>query len=501
MDLQQYLHAVRTYWWAVALPVVVAVSFGVYSASKAEPEYRASVTFFVATSSETDTQAAVQGDEFAQRRVNSYVELLSTDRLAGKIIEASGLELTPGQVRAMISASTDVDTVLLTATITQSSRELVSRVGQAVSTEFVELVDEVENQGPGPASVNLQVVSGPDVSVLPPRRALAVAIPGALGVVAGLGLAWLLELRDKTIRSEAQLGALHPVPVLGMIPGDRSLRDAPRQRQLPVSTGGTEAFRQLRTNLEFIDVGSRLQILVVTSSVAGEGKTTTVTNLGAALVAAGKRVLIIEADLRRPSLNGYFGATNRLGLTDLVIGHADVDDALYPVGFNGLTLLPSGQLPPNPAELVGTDAMVDLLEHLRDRFDSILIDTPPLLPVTDAAVLAAHADGVLVVARAGKTTRHQLLLAMRSLQAVGARVLGTVLNVAPSRRGSAYTSYWRTGAAGPAADPAGAEGEVLPDPRAMDGPGVPGVPGDSRRNGAPLHVARHAPQAYRDEPR
>jgi tyrosine-protein kinase len=336
-------------------------------------------------------------------------------------------------------------------------------------------------------------VSGPDVSVLPPRRALAVGIPGVLGVIAGLGLAWLLELRDKTIRSEAQLGALHPVPVLGMIPLDRRLRDAPRQRQLPVSTGGTESFRQLRTNLEFIDVGTRLQIIVVTSSVAAEGKTTTVTNLGAALVAAGKRVLIIEADLRRPSLNGYFGASRTLGLTDVVVGHAEIDDALQPVGFNGLTLLPSGQLPPNPSELVGTDAMVDLLESLRDRFDSIIIDTPPLLPVTDAAVLAAHADGVLVVARAGKTTRHQLMLAMRSLQAVGARVLGTVLNIAPSRRGSEYTSYWRTGGGGAAAEPPGAEGEALADPHAVEG--------DSRRNGAPLHAARQAPPAYRDEAR
>ena len=491
MDLQQYLHAVRTYWWAVALPLVVALAFGVYSASKAEPEYRASVTFFVATSSETDAQAAVQGDEFAQRRVNSYVELLSTDRLAGKVIEASGLDLTPGQVRAMISASSDVDTVLLTATITQSSRELVSRVGQAVATEFVELVDEVENQGPGPTSVNLEVVSGPDVSALPPRRALAVGIPGVLGLVAGLGLAWLLELRDKTIRSEAQLGALHPVPVLGMIPLDRRLRDAPRVPQVPVSTGGTESFRQLRTNLEFLDAGTPLQTIVVTSSVASEGKTTTVTNLGAALVAAGKRVVIVEADLRRPSLNGYFGASRSLGLTDVVVGHADIDAALQPVGFNGLTLLPSGQLPPNPSELVGTDAMVDLLESLRDRFDSIIIDTPPLLPVTDAAVLAAHADGVLVVARAGKTTRHQLLLAMRSLQAVGARVLGTVLNVAPSRRGSAYTSYWRTGAPGAAAEPPIADPEGPVDPHVADG-------GDGRRNGAPLHAAR---QAYRDEPR
>lgn len=488
MDLQQYLHAVRTYWWVVALPFVLGVGFGLYTASQADPEYRAAVTFFVATSSETDTQAAVQGDEFAQRRVNSYLELLSTDRLAAKVIEESGLDLAPSQVKAMMGANSDVDTVLLTATVTHSSQDLVTEVARAVSTEFVELVDEVENVGPGPASVNLEVVSGPSITELPPRRALAVGVPGVMGLVAGLGLAWLLELRDKTIRSEAQLGALHPVPVLGTIPLDRRLREAPRSRQLPASSAGTESFRQLRTNLKFIDAETRVQVIVVTSPVASEGKTTTVTNLAAALVATDRRVLIIEADLRRPTLDEYFNVDRSVGLTDVIVGHGKLDAALKPVGYNGLVLLPSGPLPPNPSELVGTEAMVQLLDDLRTRFDSIIVNTPPLLPVTDAAVLAAHADGVLVVVRAGKTTRQQLMLAMRSLQAVGARVLGTVLNMTASQRGSAYAAYWR------------AEAEM---PYERPGPGLhtadAGGDGDRRRNGAP-----HGPPVpsgpYGDEP-
>jgi receptor protein-tyrosine kinase len=268
-----------------------------------------------------------------------------------------------------------------------------------------------------------------------------------VGLVVGLGLAWLLEVRDKTIRSEAQLSALDTVPVLAMIPFDRRLRDAPRVRHLPASSAGIESFRQLRTNLEFIDVNSPVQILVVTSSVAEEGKTTTATNLAAALVAADRKVLIVEADLRRPTLDEYFRVDRAVGLTDVIVGRGDIDTALQSVGFNGLMLLPSGQLPPNPSELVGSEAMVQLLETLRDRFDMIIINTPPLLPVTDAAVLSAHADGAVVVVRAGKTTRHQLMLAMRSLQAVGARLLGTVLNMAPAHRGAAYAAYWHSGEA------------------------------------------------------
>lgn len=469
MDLQQYLHAVRTHWWAVLAPIVLAVALGLYVASSADSEHRASVTFFVATSNDASTQGAVQGDEFAQRRVNSYLGLLTTDRLAAKVVEATGLDLTTGEVKAMMGADADVDTVLLTATVTDSSRERATQVAEAVSTELVELVDEVENQGPGPGSVELEVVSGPNVTELPPRREMMVGLPGMIGLVLGLALAWLLELRDKTIRSDAQLVALSPVPVLGAIPFDRRVRDAPRLHHQPASSAGIESFRQLRTNLEFIDVDARVQVLVVTSAVASEGKTTTVTNIAAALAAADKRVLVVEADLRRPTLDGYFDVRPGAGLTDVVVGHAEIDAALQPVGHRGLVVLPSGHPPPNPSELLGSEAMAQLLERLRPRFDTIVINTPPLLPVTDAAVLAAVADGVLVVVRAGKTTRHQLLQAMRSLQAVGARVLGTVFNMAPSHRGSAYKAYWRTG--GRPAEPAGTA-EVAPD-------------GASRRNGDP----------------
>jgi receptor protein-tyrosine kinase len=365
--------------------------------------------------------------------------------LANKVIDESGLDLAPSQIKRMMGADSDVDTLLLTATVTHESQELVERVAQAVSSEFVDLVDEVENRGSGRPAVQLEVVSGPNVTKVPAQRAVAIGVPAAIGLVAGLGLAWLLEVRDKTIRSEAQLRELEQAPVLGMVPFDRRLREGPRGRRVAASSAGLEAFRQLRTNLEFIDVGSPVQILVVTSSVAEEGKTTTAINLAAALVAANRRVLIVEADLRRPTLDDHFKVRGSVGLTDVIVGRGELEAAMQPVGVNGLMLLPSGKLPPNPSELLGSDAMVQLLERLRDRFDVVVVNTPPLLPVTDAAVLSAHADGVLVVVRAGRTTRQQLTLAMRTLNAVGARVLGTVLNMAPTDRGSSYEAYRQAG--------------------------------------------------------
>ena len=197
-----------------------------------------SVTFFVVTSAEPGGQSAVQGDEFAQRRVNSYMELLSTDRFANMVIDASDVDLTPSQVKRMMGADSDVDTVLLTATVTHESQELVEQMARAVADEFVDLVDEVENQGSGRPSVQLEVVSGPMLTKVPPRRAVAIAIPAAIGLVAGLGLAWLLEVRDKTIRSETQLRALEEGPVLGTVPFDRRLREGPRGRRVAPAPPG-----------------------------------------------------------------------------------------------------------------------------------------------------------------------------------------------------------------------------------------------------------------------
>jgi succinoglycan biosynthesis transport protein ExoP len=202
-----------------------------------------------------------------------------------------------------------------------------------------------------------------------------------------------------------------------------------------------ESFRQLRTNIQFLDVDDPIKVVVVTSAVAEEGKSVTSANLALAMMATSARVLIIEADLRRPVQSDFFGVERAAGLTDVIAGRVDLDDVLQPWGTDGLAILPSGHLPPDPSELLGSAAMSKLLGRLRERFDFIVIDTPPLLPVTDAAVLATQADGVVLVVRYGKTSRHQVSSALRSIRAVGARFLGTVLTMAPSSRSGTYTYY------------------------------------------------------------
>lgn len=444
LDLRQYLQAVRKFWWVMLIPLVVGMGAGVLLSLRSEPVYRGSVTYFVKTLQDAGPNAAFQGDQFAQRRVNSYVALLSSDRLAASIVERSGVDLTPRQVSDAVGATGDLNTVLLTATVTTESRELTSTLTDALALEFVLLVDAVENPPGEDPSVNLEVVSGPTVQEVAPRRTLVIGFAAAVGLLIGLGLALLLELRDTSVRNEDQLIDAGAGPVLARIPLDRQIEHRPLALQSDGSSLRAEAFRQLRTNLQFIDLERSAQVVVVTSAIAGDGKSSTVANLSIALAAAGQRVLAIEADFRRPHLADHFDVERAVGLSDVLAGTTTLEQVVQPWGNSGVAVLPSGHLPPNPSELLGGERMARLIEKLRAEYDAVLIDTPPLVPVTDAAVLSTRADGVLLVVRCGRTSRHQLAAAVRSLSAVGAVVLGSVLSAVPGGRGSAYTAYQTT---------------------------------------------------------
>lgn len=448
MDLRQYLQAIRKFWWIVLLPVVIAGALGALSASREVPLYQSSVTFFVRTSGEDSANGQFAADQFAQRRVNSYVALLSTDRLARGIVERAGVDISPAEVSGMISASGDVNTVLLNATVTSSSEELVTQLGNAMAIEFVLLVDQVENATGDQAGVSLELVSGPTVSTVPSKSTMKVGLFVVVGLGVGVGLALLLNLRDTSIRHDDQIEELGGGPVIGRIPKERRTNDAP----LAIGQDAvqrSEAYRQLRTNLQFIDVGHPVQVLVVTSALPGEGKSTTAANLALAMAAAGRKTLVIEGDLRRPKLADYFGVERAVGLTDVIAGRARIEDVLQPWGTEGLVVLPSGHVPPNPSELLGSPAMEHLLTWFRDQFDVIVLDTPPLLPVTDAAVVAAKADGTVIVVRQGKSTKHQTEQALQMLQTVGARLVGTVMSFATTGKGSSYEHYGYESTAAP----------------------------------------------------
>ncbi|MEW6572129.1 MAG: CpsD/CapB family tyrosine-protein kinase [Bacillota bacterium] len=205
-----------------------------------------------------------------------------------------------------------------------------------------------------------------------------------------------------------------------------------------------EAFRTLRTNLGFAAVNHPFRSVLITSAVANEGKTTTATNLGIVLAQAGHRVLLIDCDLRLPGIHRVFGLGNQQGLTNVLVQQLDPASAAQPGPVPGLSILPSGPIPPNPADLLGSQQMRSLWQGLYEKFDYVIADSPPVLSVTDAALLSSQVDGVLLVIRTARTRIENLQEATAQLKRASARILGVILNKMPQPRygrGYYYSTY------------------------------------------------------------
>jgi capsular exopolysaccharide synthesis family protein len=442
VDLRGYVRAIRKNWWIVVACVLLGAGAATFMNLRATPQYQSKVEFFVSTPT-ADGGNALQADQYAQRRVNSYVGLLTSERLAERVLADTGLTRSVASVQRSISASADLNTVLLSATVTDSSPDASLAIASAVANDLGPLVDQYDDRGDGSANVELNVISGPTLNSTPvsPKTKTNLALGLAAGLVVGIVLALLRELSDTSVRSPNALQSLTGRPVLGVLNYDRRAKRAPLELDSRARSVRAEAFRQLRTNLQFVDLGSPVHVLVVTSSVADEGKSSTAVNLAVAIADSGRSVVLIEADLRRPRVAEYLGLESSVGLTNVLVGQAQVEDVLQPWGRGALTVLPCGTIAPNPSELLGSPEMSRLLERLRERFDVVVLDTPPLLPVTDAAVAAAQADGALLVVRHGKTSRNQITQSLESLEAVGARTLGTVLNMVPTRGADKHASF------------------------------------------------------------
>ncbi|WP_040951874.1 CpsD/CapB family tyrosine-protein kinase [Gorillibacterium massiliense] len=204
----------------------------------------------------------------------------------------------------------------------------------------------------------------------------------------------------------------------------------------------SEGYRMLRTNIEFSTVDDKLQIIMVTSSKPGEGKSTTSANLAVAFAQANKKVLLIDADLRKPSLHRIFQKSNRLGLTTALFKQKELADVIMVSDTENLFLVPAGPTPPNPSELLSSKQMHALLEAIRDAYDVVIIDTPPILSVTDAQIVATQSDGVVLVVDSGKVKKDMALKAKASLEHVNARLIGVVLNNINRKQSDSYYYYY-----------------------------------------------------------
>ena len=456
MDVRGFFLAVRKRWWVVILATVIGAAAAVGITSREAKQYSSSVTFFVATPSAEPGQA-YQANLYAQALVNSYVKLLSSDELARRVIAQAGLHATPHAVAEKISGTAGLNTVLLTASATDSTPAGAVRLSSAVAAVFGPMVSSLNNNYNTTASkapVVLSVVSGPTSPVkVAPRRALNYLLGILVGLVVGLAWAALRELLDTSVRSDEQVAAAGT----GVLASISRIR---RYWPLPLTGGDlgrsilAEEMRQLRTSLQYMQMDRPVKVIAVVSSEAAEGRSTVAINLALAFAEADRQTLLIDADLRRPQIAEYLGIEGAVGLSDVLAQQVDLDTALQTWGEQKLHVLASGSLPPHPSELLGSRQMADLVARLRSEFDTIIIDTPPLRPVTDGVTTALLSDGAIVVVRNGRTSRAQLGHALQALRAVDVPVLGAVRNMVPRRRPgrSAHGAYVATRPSDAAAD-------------------------------------------------
>jgi capsular exopolysaccharide synthesis family protein len=314
------------------------------------------------------------------------------------------------------------------------------------------------------AKTNVEVAETAEVPrvAMGPRKARGAFLAVFVGLFLGLGCAFLLEYLDDTVKTPEDLTERTGIPALGFVPDIRTGRGkrgdlfARRSRVCmdePTSSI-TEAYRSIRTSLFFSAPEEQTRVVVVTSADRGEGKSTTAANLAAVMAQSGKNVLLVDADCRRPRMHSVFGLSGRAGLTSVLVGQAALEDAVQqPQDEEGtpvenLHVLPAGPVPPNPAELLGSPQMRDMLETARRRYDRVLIDSPPVLFVADACILSAICDGVVLVVKSAKNSRSLTRRAREQLLSVNAHILGGVLNAVHLGRLGRYSGYYQYGYAG-----------------------------------------------------
>ncbi|MDQ3898632.1 MAG: polysaccharide biosynthesis tyrosine autokinase [Actinomycetota bacterium] len=305
-------------------------------------------------------------------------------------------------------------------------------------------VDGALKQG-GAQLVTPAVVQSSPVAPQPVRTGVLALL---FGLVLGLGLAFLREFLDDSVKSKDDFERVVPgVPVLGLIPvvGAWRGKDSPYLVSLADPTSqAAEAYRTLRTSIQFLGLDQPMRTLEITSPNPQEGKTATLANLAVALARSGSTVVIVCCDLRRPRVHEFFGLTNEVGFTSVLLGKVPLAGAVQEVPDQArLSLLASGPLPPNPSELLSSKRTVEVLGSLQAEYDIVLIDAPPVLPVTDALVLSGRVDATLLVAVAGATTRNEAARAVELLRQVDAPLVGAVLNGVDTDAsyGHAYHSY------------------------------------------------------------
>lgn len=448
MDVRDYLKVFRKNWALVALSAILGLGAGAGLSLLVTPKYESTTQLYVSVRSDYGgTGELVSGADFAAQILNSYVDVLQTGVVLDPVVEQLQLDMSSDELAEHVRADAPPNSVLINITAESPSPEQAAAIATATGESFQVLVQNqlepevVLSESPMNLTTTQEALVPEDP--ISPNVLINLAVGLVLGAALGYGIALLRRVMDTRIHSSRDLKQLTDKAVIGEI----AALPGARKDQLIVNSrpwsAWAESFRALRTNLQFLHINAQNHSYVVSSPKPGEGKTTTSLNLALAISQTGAKVAVVEADLRMPKFGEYLGIESAVGLTDVLIGKAELEDVLQRWGKNELYVLPAGRIPPNPSELLGSGEMHHAVECLEEEFDYVIFDAPPTLAVTDATVLGKLGAGLLMVVASGSTTRQELESALGAAETAGTPVLGLIATMLPATgaESSGYGKY------------------------------------------------------------
>lgn len=449
LELHDYWRIIRKHWVMITATTLAVMGLTATYTLIQTPQYQSTTELYISVRTGEGTLADMaQGSGYARQAIDSYVDVVTTSIVTDEVARQMGGDLTSESVKKKLTSASPKDTVLIQISASDANPQEAAELANVTASVFSEVVSgQLEKPAPGsPTRVTIDIVEPAQVASKPvspnPQRNLALGV--LLGLALGLGAAVLRDVLDTKVRSRREIQDLTDVAVIGQVSFDPDANERPLVVHADPLSPRSEAFRSLRTNLRFLRVDGNPTSFVITSPQPGEGKSTTAANLAISLAESGSKVCLVDADLRKPRLAELLGLEGGMGLTDVIIGRVALADALQEWGGGNLTVLPSGQRPPNPSELLGSAEMAELIEALRSEFDYVIVDAPPTLVVTDAAVIDKHVEGALLVAAVGQTRKDALVAAIDDLESIDGNLMGIILTKVPANAAGNqyYSSYY-----------------------------------------------------------
>lgn len=441
MPLQDYLTTLKRHSAMILVLAILGAGVAYLYSLTVEPQYRSQADVMVVPTKGDNPAELAQGANYISSLAQTYTLLATSPEVLEPVIDDLDLDVSAHQLGRSVDVQVPMDTFVLQIGVTDTDSARAQQVAEAIADQLASTVPRVSPEGAdGKPSVQITTIahaSQPTFPIKPDKRK-NMLVGLAVGVLLGVVIAVYRTKYMSRIDTAEDVATVTELSVLGEIPavsGKKSpvrvLRSVPQGRV-------AEAMRQLAASLRFFDLGGQRRVILVTSGLSHEGKSSVSLGLSLTLAEAGHSVLYVEADLRRPSAAQYTGLETSVGITDVLVGDVTIQEASQQWGHENLSVLACGAKPPNPGQVLASEELGALITEARGLFSYVIVDSPPVLEVSDAIWLSSSVDGTLVVTRVGETATADLRRSLETLERADSPVIGVVLDCVKTRRKGAY---------------------------------------------------------------